>query len=158
MLLYSMTVLCVLISAIVNFSRTREGIVKGGRMFANLLPPLLAILAPLAIALSLLDPASIERWLGQTSGLVAYLGAALLGAVVMMPGFVAFPIAALLLNNGVAYPIIAVFVTSLMMVGVVTLPLERQYFGWRIALARNGLSFVGSLVIGVLMWLLWGML
>jgi len=46
-----------------------------------------------------------------------------------------------------------VFITTLMMVGITTLPVESRYFGWKIALYRNGLSFIGALVVGLLMGL-----
>jgi len=63
---------------------------------------------------------------------------------------VAFPLAALLLKSGVGYAVVAVFITTLMMVGVLTLPLEIRFFGRRVALLRNGLSFIGALIVGAL--------
>ena len=38
--------------------------------------------------------------------------------------------------------------TTLMMVGVVTLPLEIAYFGRSVAVVRNVLSFIAAVVIG----------
>jgi len=38
-----------------------------------------------------------------------------------------------------------------MMVGVLTLPLEMKYFGVKVSLMRNALSFIGAIVIGLLM-------
>jgi uncharacterized membrane protein YraQ (UPF0718 family) len=35
------------------------------------------------------------------------------------------------------------------MVGVLTLPLEAKYFGLKISIIRNVLSFIGALVIGL---------
>ena len=47
------------------------------------------------------------------------------------------------------------FVTTLMMVGVVTLPLEITYFGKRLAIKRNLLAFayavVSSFIIGAVL-------
>ena len=40
--------------------------------------------------------------------------------------------------------------TTLMMVGVVTLPLETKYFGKKIAILRNVLNFAAAIIIGVL--------
>lgn len=42
---------------------------------------------------------------------------------------------------------IAAFVSSLMMVGIVTLPVEMRYFGKRLALMRNVLAFFFSFVV-----------
>ena len=73
------------------------------------------------------------------------LGASLVGAVTLIPGFVAFPAAAALLKGGAGATQIAAFVSSLMMVGVVTLPMEMRYFGKRAALLRNALAWVFSI-------------
>ncbi len=67
--------------------------------------------------------------------------AAVLGSIVLIPGFVAFPLAASLLAAGAGYGQIAMLLTTLMMVGIVTLPLEAQYFGKRLAVERNALAF-----------------
>jgi len=39
--------------------------------------------------------------------------------------------------------------TTLMMVGVVTLPLEIKFFGKRVAIMRNTLNFVAAIMIGL---------
>ncbi|MDZ7776603.1 MAG: hypothetical protein U5L09_13825 [Bacteroidales bacterium] len=46
---------------------------------------------------------------------------------------------------------IALFITTLKMVGIMTIPVEAKYFGMKVTLIRNGLSFLGALVIGVIM-------
>ena len=66
--------------------------------------------------------------------------------------------AGMLIDSGVGYPVIAVFITTLMMVGIVTLPLERRFFGTRVAVARNALSLIGALVIGLTMASVWSLL
>lgn len=42
---------------------------------------------------------------------------------------------------------IAAFISSLMMVGIVTLPVEMRYFGKRLAIMRNVLAFFFSFVV-----------
>lgn len=155
MTLLVITTVLMIVSALINRQRTLLAIRTGGKMFLNLLPPLLTILALVSVFLTIISPADIEAFLGENPGIFAYFGAAILGAIAMVPGFVAFPMADMLLKNGVAYPIVAVFITALMMVGVVTLPLESKYFGWKVALTRNGLSFVGALIIGAGMSIGW---
>ena len=44
---------------------------------------------------------------------------------------------------------VATFMTTLMMVGVVTLPLEIKYFGKHVAIARNALNFAAAIIIGL---------
>ena len=78
----------------------------------------------------------------------------IIGGITLIPGFVAFPLAAALLKNGAGYAQIAAFVSSLMMVGVVTLPMEFKVFGKRAAILRNvlslGFSFLVALAMGVI--------
>ena len=80
------------------------------------------------------------------------VGAAVVGSVTLIPGFLAFPMAALLLQNGAGAAQIGAFVSSLMMVGVITLPVEIKYLGKKVAFLRNllafGFSFLVALVIG----------
>jgi uncharacterized membrane protein YraQ (UPF0718 family) len=45
-----------------------------------------------------------------------------------------------------------------MMVGIITLPLESKYFGWKVAVTRNIFSFIGAIIIGIAVGLLWGIL
>ena len=81
--------------------------------------------------------------------------ASALGSITLIPGFVAFPLAAALMDNGAGIMQIAAFISTLMMVGIVTLPLEISYFGKKTALLRNGLalafSFFVALVMGVIL-------
>jgi len=65
----------------------------------------------------------------------------------LIPGFIAFPTAALLLENGAGYMQIAAFISSLMMVGIVTLPMEFKYFGKKISIVRNILAFLFSFLV-----------
>jgi uncharacterized membrane protein YraQ (UPF0718 family) len=64
-----------------------------------------------------------------------------------MPGFIAFPMAALLLAGGAGYMQIGAFVSSLMMVGTVTLPMEFKVFGKKATLLRNALALVFAFVV-----------
>jgi hypothetical protein len=53
----------------------------------------------------------------------------------------------LLLEGGAGYMQIGAFVSTLMMVGIVTLPVEIKYFGKKITYMRNGLAFVFSYLV-----------
>jgi uncharacterized membrane protein YraQ (UPF0718 family) len=50
--------------------------------------------------------------------------------------------------EGASYAVVATFMTTLMMVGVVTLPLEIKYFGRNVAILRNVLNFIAAVMIG----------
>lgn len=152
------TLAAVVLSFAADRKKTLSGLRTALRMFVNLLPPFLTVLAGVALVLALLPKETISALMGEKAGVYGYVIAALLGTVALIPGFVAYPLSAVLVSNGVSYPVIAVFITTLMMVGIVTLPLERKYFGWKVAAARNLFCFAGALLIGALIAVLWGLI
>ena len=101
------------------------------------------------MVMSVFDHQTISRLLGQTSGWVGVILSATVGAITLVPGFVAFPTAALLLESGAGIMQIGAFVSALMMVGVVTLPVEVSYFGRKLSLVRNLLAFLFSCVVAL---------
>ena len=126
--------------------KTISALKKGFKAFENLLPQFLPIILLIGITLAVLDPSTISRILGKESGLMGMALAAIIGSVALIPGFIAFPLAASLLAAGAGYGQIAMLVTTLMMVGVVTLPLEATYFGKRLAIERNVLAFIYAVI------------
>jgi uncharacterized membrane protein YraQ (UPF0718 family) len=124
--------------------KTRMALKKAWKSFENIMPQFLVIILIIGMSLAAISPTTISKLLGNESGIVGMLIAGTLGSVTLIPGFVAFPLAAALLQNGAGIAQIAVFVSTLMMVGVVTLPVEFKYFGKKMALARNGLSLIFS--------------
>ena len=97
-----------------------------------------------------------SKIIGKQSGFYGVMLSALVGSITLIPGFIAFPTAALLLNGGAGYIQIAAFVQTLMMVGIVTLPMEIKYFNKKIAVLRNVLSFVLSIGVAYLIGLILG--
>jgi uncharacterized membrane protein YraQ (UPF0718 family) len=147
-LLLVLALVCLLASFIADRNKTWVGIAKGLKMFLNLLPAILSVLILVSIFLFFLPNETLVHYLGKESGIMGYVIAALLGSIALIPGFIAYPLAGILLKNGVSYPVIAVFITTLMMVGILTLPIEIKYFGVRTAILRNILYFIGALFIG----------
>ncbi|MDD3168034.1 MAG: permease [Eubacteriales bacterium] len=131
--------------------KTKLALKKAWKSFENILPQLLAILVIIGVMLAILTPEQISAVLGKESGWFGVLIAAAIGSVTLIPGFVAFPLAAALLHNGAGYMQIAAFVSTLMMVGIVTIPLEKQFFGKKAAIARNSAAFVFSLIVALVM-------
>jgi uncharacterized membrane protein YraQ (UPF0718 family) len=139
------------VSAIADRYRTWEGIRRGVVMLQNLLPQFLLLVVLVSVFLGLIPRETLARLLGQESGALGVLLAAGLGSVTLIPGPIAFPLAGMLLEGGVGYTVLAVFITTLMMVGVITFPVERKYFGTKTALLRNLLSLAGALIVGMIM-------
>ena len=153
--LYSVTGLLVLLSFSKDRKKTKQSLLKAWKALENILPQFLGIIALVGIMLAILNPQVISQIIGSSSGWWGVVLASLVGSVTLIPGFIAFPTAAMLLANGAGYMQIAAFISSLMMVGVVTMPLEIQHFGKKAALLRNALAFVfafvAALVIGKVM-------
>ena len=135
--------------------KTRQALKKAWKSFENILPQFLSILVLIGIMLALLDRETITRLLGAESGAAGMTMAAVIGSVTLVPGFIAFPLAASLISSGAGYGQTAMFLTTLMMVGIVTLPLETTFFGKRLAVMRNALAFayavISSAILGVLL-------
>jgi len=141
----------VLISALANRKRTWAGLKKGMTMFLNILPQFLTVMALAAVFLYFVPESAIREHLGDRAGVQGFIVGAGIGSVTLLPGFVAYPICAVLMKQGVSIVVLAVFLTTLMMVGIITLPLESKFFGTKAALLRNLLSLIGAIIVALLM-------
>lgn len=128
-------------------AKTRQGLKKAWKSFENILPAFVVILLLIGILLTIISPAIVTALLGQDSGFFGMLVAGIIGSVTLIPGFIAFPLAKAVLDMGAGIQQVAIFVSTLMMVGVVTAPLERQFFNTHVMLLRNGTSFIFAFVI-----------
>ena len=124
---------------------------KAWKSFENIMPQFLCVILIIGMALSVLSEETISALLGSGSGMWGVAIAAIIGSITLIPGFVAFPLAAALLEGGAGYMQITAFVSTLMMVGIVTMPIEIKTFGKKIALLRNGAAFVFSIAAALMM-------
>ena len=147
--LYGLAGIGLTISWLKDRKKTKMAFKKAWKAFENILPQFLSILILIGLALAVLSPETITTLIGSRSGIWGVLGAAIIGSITLIPGFVAFPLAAALLQNGAGYMQIAAFVSTLMMVGIVTMPLEIKTFGKRATIIRNVAAFVFSLIAAV---------
>ncbi len=146
-------IVCILLVAsfIADIRKTIKGVTLGLKMFFKLLPALIAMLALVSVLFFAIPDKTLVSLIGEDSGIKGWLIAASLGSVSLIPGFIAFPLCSILVSKGVAYSTVAIFITTLMMVGIVTLPVEAKFFGWRVSIIRNIMSFIAALLIGLLM-------
>ena len=130
-------------------------LMKAWKAFENIAPALLGVLTLIGLVLTVLSPKVITAVLGQNTGIWGMFLTSLIGAITLIPAFVAFPMAASLLAGGAGIMQIAVFISTLTMVGTVTAPLEAKYFGWKVTILRNGLaylfSFIAASIIGMVL-------
>lgn len=131
LIITGVAVVALLVSLIADRGKTLRALRIAGRRFVGLLPSFLTMLAAVSLVLALVPQQTIARYLGGENTWLATLAGALAGSVTLMPGFIAFPLAGILLERGVAYMALSAFTTTLMMVGVLTYPIERRYLGPR---------------------------
>lgn len=136
--------------------KTKQGLTKAWKAFENILPAFAVILLVIGIMLALVSPAVVSTIIGKESGIVGMLIAGVVGAITLIPGFIAFPLAKAIMDMGAGILQIAVFVSTLMMVGVVTAPLETQFFNAKITIYRNTFSFVFAFIVGYVLWMVIG--
>lgn len=151
----SLCLILFIVSWLKDKKKTIAGARKGFMMFRNIALPFINILILISVALYFLPPHVIVRYLGGQTGFMGLTIAALVGSITLIPGFISYPIAATLVRAGASYGVVATFMTTLMMVGVMTFPLEARYFGKRVAFIRNALNFIAAIVIGIVVgWVL----
>jgi len=133
--------------------KTREALLKAWKSFVMLLPAFLNVIFLLGFVVVFIPEKTIAAYIGEKSGFLGFMVSSLVGAITLIPGFVAFPMAKMLLENGAGIAQMAVFVSTLMMVGVVTAPLEAGFFGWKATIGRNLIAYFYSFIVGYVVWM-----
>ena len=154
--LYIITGLAVLISFIISRDKTLKAVKTAARKLVNILPAFLIMLILVSIVLFLVPEEVISSYLGSDNKFVGVLFASFFGSITLMPGFIAFPLCGILLKKGVLYMVLAAFTTTLMMVGVVTYPIEKKYFGVKVTILRNAISLFIALIVAVMIGIFFG--
>lgn len=150
MIIWIGTAFAITISYRKDRKRTLFALKRSLDSMANLLPGLLGMIAAVGLVIAVVP----EKQLVQLFSLKGVCGLALVsiaGAIVTIPGPIAFPLAGALLRMGAAPSALASFITTLTMVGLVTAPLESSFFGARFVMMRQFFSFISAVVIGLIM-------
>ena len=146
-ILYGITILLLVISFYKNKKKTKMALKKAWKAFENILPEFLGVIMLVGVLLAVLNPQVISNMIGSNSGVFGVVIAATVGSITLIPGFVAFPTAAMLLKNGAGYMQIGAFLSTLMMVGIVTMAVEIKYFGKKLTILRNLFAFIFSFIV-----------
>jgi len=153
---FYVTGILLLLSLFADKKKTKKALFIAYKRFIIISPSFLIMLIFVSIILYLLPQEKIIMYLDSGYHLVNVILAALVGSVSVMPGFVVFPLAGILKSSGISYMIIASFTTTLMMVGTVTFPIEVTYFGKKVALIRNIVSFVIAIIVSIIIGIYFG--
>lgn len=149
MIFYGVTVILLLVSFSTDKKKTIRALKVAWKKFSSILPMFIVMLVFVSISLYLLPHEMIREYLGEEDLLKGVGIAMLVGSVALMPGFIVFPLCGILREQGVPFMVLSAFTTSLMMVGIITLPIEKAYFGMKTALIRNGTGLVMAVIVAV---------
>lgn len=135
------SIILMLVSLFREKQKTLEAMKRTRGMMGNMLGDMIGIILLIGLMLTLIPPETIRSVLGSSNPYVSTAFAALAGSMTLIPAFVAFPLVGSLVDAGAGILPAVAFLTTLTMVGIVTLPLEKKEFGMKFALTRNMLSF-----------------
>lgn len=142
---------CLVFALVKDIGKTKQSIGVAVKSFIRILPTVFIIIVIIGLLLAFIPPDQISRFIGEQAGFGGLLAIAVLGAVLYIPAIISFPLAASLLQSGAGVASVAAFITTLTMIGVVTLPLEIKELGKKMAFLRNGLSFIIAIAIALIM-------
>jgi len=134
-----------------NKEKTKKSLTIAAKTFIKMLPIVFIIIIFIGLLLGFVPPEQISRFVGEQSGIGGVLLVGVVGALMHIPALLSFPLAASILESGASITAVAAFITTLTMIGMITLPLEIKILGKKMALLRNGLSFVIAILIAVMM-------
>ena len=156
MYLYIVTAFAILLSFLANPKKTIMAIKIAVKKFVNILSAFLIMLILVSVVLFLIPDKVISNYLGNSNKLIGVIFASFFGSITLMPGFIAFPLCGILLKKGVPYMVLSAFTTTLMMVGVLTYPIEKEYFGMRVTVIRNTISFFIAIIVALITGIFFG--
>ncbi len=156
LILYLATAILFIISLFANKQKTIKALKIAFKRFRKILPAFLTMLIFVSVVIYLFPHELIIKYLGIGNKYVSTLFASLLGSITIMPGFIAFPLAGILRQQGIPYMVISAFTTTLMLVGIITFPIEREYFGVKITIIRNVICFIIAIIVAFIMGVVFG--
>lgn len=109
-----------------------------------------------SIVFYLVPEETIMKYMNDESKWFSVFLASMFGSVSIMPGFVAYPLSGILLKKGISYMAISAFTTTLMMVGIITFPIEKAYLGTKITILRNIIALFIALITAIATGLIYG--
>ena len=134
--------------------KTMKALGMALRMGRRMALSIFTVVITIGLLLTLLPPERIASFVAEQNLVIATFGAALFGTITLVPAFIAFPLIGTLVGAGVHIVPSVAFLTTLTMVGIVTLPLEKREFGTKFTVVRNVASFVAAILIALVMGVL----
>lgn len=140
------------------FVADSEGAVKalasGGRVFLSVVLIIVSVFGILGLFQVWVDKKKVAAHLGERAGLGTIVLGAAFGTVLIGPVYVIFPLLFAIRAHGARWAVVTAILTA-WAVKIPMVPLEVQFLGWRFALVRTVLTFIGAIIMGFLVeWLM----
>jgi len=155
-ILLIVTAVALIISFAVDKNKSIQGLKIAFKRFLKIAEPFLFVIILVSFGLYFFDNELISKYLVDKNILYAAGAASILGSIALMPGFIAFPLSGILRDNGVPFTVISAFTTTLMMVGILTFPVEKKFFGTKVAVLRNVISFIIAIIVAIITGIVFG--
>ncbi len=97
---------------------------------------------------------SINNFMLKLSGTIGTFISALFGSIMIGPPASGYVLGQFFMKRGVPIPYIAAFLSTWVMIGVVSIPFELKTFGTKFTLIRNVIFFLSAVVIALIMGVL----
>ncbi len=154
--LYILTGLLLMLSFYKSQEKSFFALKIAAQRLMKMAPAFMLMLILVAILLTLIPDEVLMNVLEKDNKWLAVCSALGVGSISVMPGFIAFPLCGILLDQGALYMVLSAFSTTLMMVGVVTFPFEKAYLGGRLAIYRNLSALSIALCVALITGLVFG--
>lgn len=155
-LLYYVTGAALLVSIIADRKKTFMALKIAYKKFIKIMPAFAIMLIFVSIVLYFFTDELISAYLVDSDRFFSMISASVIGSITLMPGFIVYPLCGILRAKGVLYMVLSAFTTTLMMVGILTFSIEREYFGIKVTLLRNAMSFIIAIIIAVITGFFYG--
>ena len=144
-----------LILSIISFSKDKEKTLNIFRNMyksvADFFPQLLMALMIIYPLLSFTNSDAVVNIMQKLTGFWGMFIAGVVGSLAYLPAVFAFPLSVQMLSMGVGYMQITMFISTLSIVNITSMPMELKYLGVKATLKRNALGFIQSIIISIIM-------
>lgn len=134
--------------------KAKDASKKSIKMFIQNSVRIYAIFVIIAILQKFISPAAVSSFLLKFKGLWGIVVAALAGSIMMGPAATSYPIGQYLVGNGASFAVVSAFLFTWVGIGVVALPYEFKFLGWKFTLLRNMFTLISAILIALLMGVL----
>ncbi|MDZ7723382.1 MAG: permease [candidate division KSB1 bacterium] len=135
-----LALICLVLSLIFNRQKIKQAITAATRSFLRILPQALPIIVLIGLFKVWVKKETVEKHLGQRSGLRGHFWGILLAGTTVGGLYVAFPVAAALYHKGARLAVIFSYISAAAIVRIPMTNFEASFLGIKFSLLRLAVS------------------